>query len=101
MQSGAALEGIVGGRLVVGHLLAAKDEALLDGRNPLLLLDLLLDLRDLVVEVDVELDLLAGQGADSGRKKGEWKLVEEEDCGGRFNWETGLGDWTGRLGCLT
>lgn len=31
------------------HLLAAVDQALLDGRDALLLLDLLLDLRDLLV----------------------------------------------------
>lgn len=67
MQGGAALEGVVGGGLVVGHLLAAENEALLDGRDALLLLDLLLDFRDLVVEVDVELNLLAGKRADPGR----------------------------------
>lgn len=70
MQRVAGGEVVLGGRLVVGpavgpgglallpysrelwgcsHLLAAMDEALLDGRDALLLLDLLLDLRNLLV----------------------------------------------------
>jgi hypothetical protein len=50
------------------HLLAAKDETLLDGRDALLLLHLLLDLRDLVVALDVELNLLAGECSDPVHK---------------------------------
>ena len=56
MQDRAALDAKVLDGPVVVHLLAAKDEALLRGRDALLLLDALLDLRDLVGRVDVELD---------------------------------------------
>lgn len=44
------------------HLFSAVDEPLLHGGDALLLLHLLLDLRHLVVHLDVELNLLARQG---------------------------------------
>lgn len=77
MEGISGLEVVLGGRLVIGpresnglrsapmfpyvysqssgcpdsiHLLAAVDQTLLDGRNSFLLLDLLLDLRDLLSE---------------------------------------------------
>lgn len=85
MQRIARNQTVVLRRAVVGHLLAAVDEALLHRRDALLLLDLFLDLRDLdsrvsrcshrsfseceaylVVHLDVEFDLLAGQCSHSG-----------------------------------
>jgi len=50
---------------MVLHLLAAKDQALLDRWDTFLLLNTLLYARDLVVGLDVEFDLFAGEGADS------------------------------------
>ena len=67
---GMRRKNITGGTL---HLLAAVDEALLDRGDALLLLDLFLDLRHLVVALDVELDLLARQGPDSAKKK--WSVM--------------------------
>lgn len=63
MEGGAALEGVFGGCLVVYHLFTTVDQPLLNGRNTLLLFDLLLDLGDLVGRLDIELDLLAREGA--------------------------------------
>lgn len=62
MDSGCVAGGRNEGRSL--HLLAAKDEALLHRRDAFLLLDLLLDLGDLVVGLDIELNLLAREGAD-------------------------------------
>lgn len=56
MQHRAALDAKLLDRLFVVHLLAAKDEPLLRGRDALLLFDALLDPRDLVGGVNVELD---------------------------------------------
>lgn len=47
------------------HLLSAKDQSLLDWRDALLLFDALLDLRNLVVRLNIEFDLFSGEGADS------------------------------------
>jgi hypothetical protein len=47
------------------HLLATKDESLLNWWDTLLLLNTLLYASNFVVWLDVELDLLAGEGADS------------------------------------
>jgi len=82
MERRAALEGVVARCLVVDHLLAAVDETLLDGWDALLLLDLLFDLRYLVVALDVELDLLARQGPDLDQHDGRvvaWMEVWEVD----------------------
>lgn len=49
------------------HLLPPIDQPLLRRRNAFFLLNALLDPRHLVVCLDVELDLLAGEGAHSGR----------------------------------
>jgi 5-keto 4-deoxyuronate isomerase len=70
VQGVAGDEVVLGGGLVVGHLLAAVDEALLDGGDTLLLLDLFLDLRDLVVHLDIELNLLAGQRSNLDQHDG-------------------------------
>ena len=51
---------LLGGFLVI-HLLSGEDEPLLDGWDPLLLLHPLLDARDRVVALNVDLDLLASQ----------------------------------------
>jgi hypothetical protein len=64
MQSVSSNKVVFGGGLVVGHLLSAMDESLLNRRNTLLLLNLLLDLRDLVLRLNIELDLLASQCSD-------------------------------------
>ena len=64
MEHGAALDVVLGRLLVVAHLLAAKDQALLRRRDALLLLHSLLDARDGVVALDVDLNLLAGQRLD-------------------------------------
>jgi len=63
MQSGATFELVFACGLVIVHLLSTEDETLLCWGNALLLLDTLLDARDLVVGLNVELNLLAGQGA--------------------------------------
>ena len=46
------------------HLLPPIDQPLLRGRDALLLLDLLLDLRHLVARLDIKLDLSARESAD-------------------------------------
>ena len=48
------------------HLLATENQALLHRRNTLLLFDAFLDLGNFVVGLDVEFDLFACEGADSG-----------------------------------
>jgi hypothetical protein len=45
-------------------LFAAKDQSLLRWWDALLLFDAFLDLADLVVRLDVEFDLFAGEGTD-------------------------------------
>lgn len=50
------------------HLLSTKDKSLLNWRDTLLLLDTLLYASDLVVWLNVELDLLAGESADSMKR---------------------------------
>src|SRR5438128_642673 len=66
VQRAPALELKVARQLVVAHLLAAVDEALLRRRDALLLLDALLDLLHGEVGLDVKLDLAAGQRSDPG-----------------------------------
>jgi hypothetical protein len=67
MQRSSALEVVFRCRLVISHLLSAVDESLLDWGNPLLLFDTLLYPGNLVVRLNIKLDLLSGQGADSAR----------------------------------
>jgi hypothetical protein len=64
MQRRTTLQVVLLRRLVIGHLLAAKDQPLLWWRDTLLLLNALLDLLHLVVGFDVEFDLLSGECSD-------------------------------------
>jgi len=59
MKDGAGCDVELARCLIVWHLPATEDEALLWRRDARLLLDFLLDSGDLVVEIDVELNLLA------------------------------------------
>lgn len=47
------------------HLLSTIDQPLLNGRNALLLLDPLFDLRHFIVRFNIELDFFPCEGADS------------------------------------
>jgi len=64
MQRRAALQVVLGRRLVVVHLFAAENETLLLWWNALLLLDSFLYLLHLVVRLDVEFDLFTREGTD-------------------------------------
>ena len=88
VQHRPALHVVVPRLLLVGHLFPGKDQPLLRGGDPLLLLDALLDARDGVGGLDVDLDLLAREGLDldhhaaaegEGRRRGKGK----EDRSGR------------------
>lgn len=52
---------------MVLHLLSTEDQTLLDRWDAFLFLNTLLYARNLVVGLDVEFDLFAGEGADSVR----------------------------------
>jgi len=47
------------------HLLPTKNQPLLSRRNPLLLLDPLLDTKDFIIWFNIQFDFLAGEGANS------------------------------------
>jgi len=64
VEGGLLLDVVVGERAAVLELLASEDEALLVGRNTLLVLDLLLHVLDGVGALDLEGDRLTGQGLD-------------------------------------
>merc|ERR1712004_954335 len=64
MESGVLLDVVIGKSAAVLELLAGEDEALLVGRNALLVLDLSLDVVDGVRRLDLESDRLAGEGLD-------------------------------------
>eukprot|EP00667_Euglena_gracilis_P032450 EG_transcript_49802 len=64
VQHGARLDVVVADCLLVRHLAPSEDEPLLLWGDALLLLHLFLHPLDLVVGVDVDLDLFAGQGLD-------------------------------------
>ena len=64
MEVGLLLDVVVLQRAALVELLAAVDEALLVGRDALLVLDLGLDVRDRVRRLDVERDGLAREGLD-------------------------------------
>jgi len=51
----------------ISHLLPTINQPLLHRRDPLLLLYALLDPVDLIVRLDIELNLLAGERADPTR----------------------------------
>merc|ERR1712222_194108 len=64
MESGLLLDVVIGKGVAILELLAGEDEALLVGRNALLVLDLSLDVVDGVRRLDLESDRLAGEGLD-------------------------------------
>ena len=64
MERRLLLDVVVRERAAVLELLAREDEALLVGRDALLVLDLLLHVVDRVARLDVERDGLAGEGLD-------------------------------------
>ena len=64
VQRRLLLDVVVRERAAVLELLAREDEALLVGRDALLVLDLLLDVVDRVARLDVERDGLAREGLD-------------------------------------
>lgn len=64
MEYRATLNVIVRRFFVVRHLLPTKDKPLLRRRNTLLLLNALLDPRDRLVTLNINLNLLAGERLD-------------------------------------
>jgi hypothetical protein len=64
MESGLLLDVVVGEGAAVLELLASEDEALLVGRDALLVLDLGLDVLDRVRRLDLEGDGLTSEGLD-------------------------------------
>ena len=88
-QSEHQMDGIAGldvvevDLLLVSERLAAKDEALLFGRNALLLLDALLETNDRIAGLDVERDQNAAEVLDldlhcGGGREEEWREGERE-----------------------
>jgi hypothetical protein len=69
------LDVVVAQRAAVLELLAGEDEALLVGRDALLVLDLLLDVVDRVARLDVECDGLAREGLDEDLRWGRARSV--------------------------
>merc|ERR1719487_1978958 len=69
------LDVVVGERAAVLELLAGKDEALLVGRDALLVLDLGLDVVNRVGRLDLERDGLAGQRLDEDLHGCPWRSV--------------------------
>ena len=70
MERRLLLDVVVAQRAAVLELLAREDEALLVGRDALLVLDLLLDVVDRVARLDVERDGLAREGLDEDLRWG-------------------------------
>ena len=70
MEGRLLLDVVVAERAAVLELLAGEDEALLVGRDALLVLDLLLDVVDRVARLDVERDGLAREGLDEDLRWG-------------------------------
>ena len=64
MEGGLLLDVVVGEGAAVLELLASEDEALLVGRDALLVLDLGLDVLDRVRRLDLEGDGLTSEGLD-------------------------------------
>jgi hypothetical protein len=84
MQGASSLEVVFFRLLVVGHLLASVDQTLLCRGDSFLLFDLLLDLCNGVVGLDVELDLAAGESADSVGEEGAVSGWLFEEMAGRW-----------------
>ena len=70
MEGGLLLDVVVGQRAAIFELLAREDEALLVGRDALLVLDLLLHVVDRVARLDVERDGLARERLDEDLRSG-------------------------------
>jgi hypothetical protein len=70
VQRGLFLDVVVGQRAAVFQLLACKDQALLVGRDALLVLDLGLDILDRVGRLHLQSDGLAGQSFDEDLHRG-------------------------------
>jgi hypothetical protein len=70
------LDVVVRERAAVLELLAREDEALLVGRDALLVLDLLLDVVDRVRRLDVERDGLARERLDEDLRSGVGSVAE-------------------------
>ena len=91
MERRLLLDVVVAQRAAVLELLAGEDEALLVGRDALLVLDLLLDVVDRVARLDVERDGLAREGLDEDLRwgrGGRWSGRRlEGSCGeGALSW---------------
>jgi len=77
------LDVVVGQRAAVLELLAREDEALLVGRDALLVLDLLLDVVDRVARLDIERDGLARERLDEDlRAFSSWRVRNRFGLGG-------------------
>ncbi len=70
MERRLLLDVVVAQRAAVLELLAREDEALLVGRDALLVLDLLLDVVDRVARLDIERDGLARERLDEDLRSG-------------------------------
>jgi len=64
VQRGLLLDVVIGQRAAILQLLASEDEALLVGRDALLVLNLSFYIVDRVTGLDIQGDSLAGQGLD-------------------------------------
>ena len=71
MKSGLLLDVVVRKSATVLELLASEDEALLIGRDALLVLDLSLDIIDSVRRLDLESDSFARKGLDENLHSAE------------------------------
>ena len=87
MERRLLLDVVVAQRAAVLELLAREDEALLVGRDALLVLDLLLDVVDRVARLDVERDGLARERLDEDLRA-VFGSVAESFWGGAF-WGAG------------
>ena len=72
MERRLLLDVVVAQRAAVLELLAREDEALLVGRDALLVLDLLLDVVDRVARLDIERDGLARERLDEDLRSGSF-----------------------------
>jgi len=73
MKSRTAFEVVFCSCFVVDHLLAAKDQPLLNRRNAFFFFHLLFDLGHFVVALDVELYFLARKGSDFDQHFTRWR----------------------------
>ena len=83
MERGLLLDVVVAQRAAIFELLAREDEALLVGRDALLVLDLLLDVVDRVARLDIERDGLARERLDEDLRGGGGNRFGLGGLGGR------------------